>query len=408
MKRRHKRVLLALGWYDYRLHLGIERYAQEHDWSLSSNLTRERVIPWGWDGDGILAWLGAGDDLARFVWSAQRPTVDFSLRRPQFRCARVLEDHAHAAQLAADHLISRHVRHFLFYSDASNWAYEERGRGFVSALKGQGYECQWLRRHLAADYRVGRGEWRRRLRWLASVLKRSLKPVGVLAANDQHALEVLEACELAGLSVPEEGAIVGVGNYLLAAEAMQTPISSVDTHLELLGYRGAAVLDGLMRGEPVPSTPSRIPARGLVVRKSSDLLAINHSNVARGLRFIWEHAGEAINVNDVVRVSAMSRRGLHQAFVEQVGRTPGDEIRRVRVDLARRRLTETDDKIEAVALQCGYQSLNSFCVSFKQATGVSPGRYRAERTGAGGGALVVPASAGLAEPRVPCGPAHGP
>jgi LacI family transcriptional regulator len=125
MKRGHKRVLLALGWYDYRLHLGIERYALEHGWSLSSNLARERVIPWGWDGDGILAWLGAGDDLARFVRSAHKPTVDLSLRRPQFQCARVLEDHAHAATLAADHLRSRHVRHFLFYSDTLNWAYEE-------------------------------------------------------------------------------------------------------------------------------------------------------------------------------------------------------------------------------------------------------------------------------------------
>ncbi|MCU0771972.1 MAG: substrate-binding domain-containing protein [Verrucomicrobia bacterium] len=381
MKRRHKRVLLALGWYDYRLHLGIERYAQEHDWSLSSNLTRERVIPWGWDGDGILAWLGAGDDLARFVRSAHRPTVDYSLRRPHFRCARVLEDHAHAARLAADHLLSRHVRHFLYYSDTANWAYEERGRGFMAALKQHGCDCLWLRRHRARDFVLGRGEWRRRLRWLASALQQAPKPVGVLAANDQHAIEVLEACELAGLKVPEEVAIVGVGNYLLAADAMQTPISSVDTNLELLGYRGAALLDDLMGGKPVLQTPLRVPARRLVARKSSDLLAINHPGVARALRFIWEHADQPLNVDDVAGAAAMSRRGLHQAFVEQVGRAPGEEIRRVRVDLARRRLTESDDKIEVVALQCGYQSLNSFCVAFKQATGVSPGRYRSEGAG---------------------------
>jgi hypothetical protein len=54
-KRKHKRVLLALGWYDYQLHRGIEKYAQEHDWSVSANLAREKVIPWGWESDGILA-----------------------------------------------------------------------------------------------------------------------------------------------------------------------------------------------------------------------------------------------------------------------------------------------------------------------------------------------------------------
>ena len=308
MSRRHKRVLLALGWYDYRLHQGIERYAQEHGWSLSSNLTRERVIPWGWDGDGILAWLGAGDDLARFVRSAGKPTVDFSLRRPQFQCARVLEDHAHAARFAADHLLSRRVRHFAFYSDAHNWAYEERGRAFVAAVRSAGHECVWLRRHQARDYRTRRGEWQRRLKWLGSALKRLPRPVGVMAANDQQALEVLEACELAELDVPEAVAIVGVGNYLLAADAMRTPISSVDTNLELLGYRGASLLDRLMNGGTVPRQPLRSPARGLVVRRSSDLLAIHHPNVARALRFIWERADSPINVADVVRAAARQAR----------------------------------------------------------------------------------------------------
>jgi hypothetical protein len=76
-----RRVLLVLGWYDYRLHRGIERFAQECDWHLSEDLAREKVIPWGWDGDGILAWLGEGDDLADFVVQAKKPTVDFRDRK---------------------------------------------------------------------------------------------------------------------------------------------------------------------------------------------------------------------------------------------------------------------------------------------------------------------------------------
>ncbi len=53
MPKNQKRVLVALGWYDYRLHRGIEKFAQEHHWHLSANLAREKVIPWGWEGDGI-------------------------------------------------------------------------------------------------------------------------------------------------------------------------------------------------------------------------------------------------------------------------------------------------------------------------------------------------------------------
>jgi len=56
MRTNQKRVLIALGWYDYRLHRGIEKFAQEHHWHISANPTREKIIPWGWEGDGILAW----------------------------------------------------------------------------------------------------------------------------------------------------------------------------------------------------------------------------------------------------------------------------------------------------------------------------------------------------------------
>src|ERR1700729_240431 len=106
-----RRVLVALGWYDYRVHRGIEKYAQEHAWHLTANYAREKVIPWGWEGNGILAWLGAGDDLAEFVVDVKKPPVDFSFRRQQLAFARVLEDHAHAANLVAEHFLSRGFSH---------------------------------------------------------------------------------------------------------------------------------------------------------------------------------------------------------------------------------------------------------------------------------------------------------
>ena len=376
MLRRQKRVLIALGWYDYRLHRGIQKYAQEHGWYLSANLARERVIPWGWQGDGILAWLGAGDDLADFVKKARKPTVDFSFRRRHLRFPRVLEDHAHAAQLVAEHFLSRGFTHFMFHSDNDNWSYEERGRSFVQALATAGHTCEWLRWHHSPDYRLGRDQWRRKLKWLGLRFKQAPKPLAVFAANDDQALDVLEASEREGLAVPEQVAIVGAENYLLAPDAMHTPISSVDTNLENLGYRGAELLDDLMRGKKAPADPVRVPAAGLIARKSSDLLAVNHKGVANSLRFIREHCHEPIGVEDLVSIAAMSRRGLHKAFLEHLGRTPGQELNRVRMERAKRLLVETDHKIEVLANMCGYQSANSFCVAFKQTTGMPPKQFR--------------------------------
>ncbi|HYG22197.1 MAG TPA: XylR family transcriptional regulator [Verrucomicrobiae bacterium] len=376
MHKRRKRVLTALGWYDYRVHRGIERYAQEHDWHLSANFAREKIIPWGWDGDGILAWLGAGDDLAEFVVHAKKPTVDLSCRRPHLKFPRVLEDHAHAAKMAAEHFLSRGFRNFLFYSESDNWSYEERGQGFVAALREAGHACAWIRWHQSPAYRVDREQWSRKRSWIAAQMRRATKPLAVFAANDEHALDVLECCQSAGITVPEQVAIVGAENYLLAPDAMLTPISSVDTNLEQLGYTGAALLDRLMHGGEPPDQPIRVPAATLITRKSSDLLAVNHKGVANSLRFIWEHCHEPISVKDLVGVAAMSRRGLHKAFLENLGRTPGQELQRMRIERAKRLLTETDQKVEIVAGMCGFQSANSFCVAFKQASGVSPKQFR--------------------------------
>jgi LacI family transcriptional regulator len=376
MPKKQKRVLLALGWYDYRLHQGIEKYAQERGWHLYADLAREKVIPWGWEGDGVLAWLGAGDDLAEFVMSTRRPTVDFSLRRPQLKFPRVLEDHDHAAQLVADHFLSRGFNNFMFYSDADNWSYEERGEGFVKALKSADRDCTWVRWHRSPDFAAGREEWRRKRRWLVTEMRRAPRPLAVFAANDQQALDVLETCETLGITIPEQVAIVGAENYLLAPDAMHIPISSVDTNLETLGYRGAELLDQLMAGQAPPVAPIRVPARGVVVRRSSDILAIKHKGVAKSLRYIWEHSQEPICVKDLVAVAAMSRRGMHKAFLEHIGRTPGQELQRVRIERAKKFLAESSNKIETLAKMCGYQSINSFCIAFKRTTGMSAKRYR--------------------------------
>jgi LacI family transcriptional regulator len=378
MRKSRKRILLAMGWYDYRLHAGIAKYALEHDWHLCPDTTKEKVIPWGWEGDGILAWLGRGDDLADFVTHARKPTVDFSFRRPHLHYPRVLVDHAAVARLVAEHYISRGHKNFAFYSDVNNWAFEENGRGFLAALQEAGHTGHWVCWHRATQFTDGHLQWKKKRDWLAAELKKAPKPLALFAATDDHAVEALEICENLGLRVPDDVSIVGTDNSLLAVDAMHTPISSVDTNLALVGYRGAALLDALMSSKKTPAAPEplRIVPAGLIARKSSDLLAINHPGVARALRFMMDHCQEAIGVDDLAKAAAMSRRGLHQAFLEQLGRPPGHELQRVRLERAKRQLIGSSEKLESIGESCGYQSANSFWFAFKNATGLSPKSYR--------------------------------
>ena len=376
MRKKSPRVLLVLGWYDYRLHCGIEKFAQEHGWHLSEDHAREKVIPWGWDGDGILTWLGAGDDLADFVFKARKPTVDFSFRRPELEFARVLEDTAETAQLVADHFLSRGFRHFLFYSDAHNWIYNERGTAFSNFLENAGRNVKWLRWHTSSAYRTDRKAWKRKREWLAKELKSVPKPVGIFAASDGLALELLEACEAMGIAVPEDVAIVGAGNSLLAVDAMHTPISSVDVNMEMIGYAGARFLNELMRTKSAPKHPLRVSPFRLIVRKSSDLVAVNHPGIAQSLRFMWDHCHEPIGVNDLAKAAAMSLRNFHQAFVDNLGRPPGNELHRIRIERAKKLLSDSNEKMDAIAEMSGYDSGNSFWVAFKRSTGMSPKQYQ--------------------------------
>jgi LacI family transcriptional regulator len=376
----HRRVLLVLGWYDYRLHRGIERYAQEHGWRLTEDLAREKVIPWGWEGDGILAWLGAGDDLADFVTQANIPTVDFSYRRPQLKFARVLEDTHETARLVADHFMSRGFTNVSFYSDAANWIYEERGQAYVKTLEQAEIKPALWRWHESPEYRTDRTAWKRKRAWLEGELKRAAKPVGVFAASDGLALEVLETCESAGISVPDEVSIIGAGNNLLAVDAMHTPISSVDVNMETIGYRGAELLDALMHKRPVSAGPVRVPPFRLITRKSSDLIAVDHPGLAKSLRFMWEHCHEPIGVEDLAAAASMSLRNFHEVFSKKLGRSPGSELHRMRIDRAKRLMLDPKGKLEVIAEMCGYQNSNSLWAAFKQSTGLSPKQYRDQMT----------------------------
>ncbi len=375
--KKQKNVLVALGWYDHRLLQGIASYATQHRWHLAAHsIIHEKVIPWGWEGDGVLAWLAAGDDLAHFVAAVKKPTVDFSMRRPHLPFAHVVQDHEKTGHLVAEHFLARGLRHFRFYSDSENWSQIERGEGFVQALEAAGQACEWLRWREGQDHGPGPNAWLRRREWLLAHLKAAPRPVAIFAANGTLAVEVQELCAEADIAVPAEVAIVGIDDYLLSVGAANRSITGVDTNLEEQGYQGAALLDRLMSGGKVPKQPVRIAPAQVIARKSSDILAVNHPGVARGLHFIAEHYADTLSVDDVARAAGMSRRGLHQAFGEHVGCTPGDKIRNVRLGLAKRLLADSEEKIESIAHQSGYPNLNTFFIAFRKAEKTTPAEFR--------------------------------
>jgi hypothetical protein len=78
---------------------------------------------------------------------------------------------------------------------------------------------------------------------LASYAQRLPKPLAVFSYNDCVAADIIDACDDAGLLVPEAVAVLGVDNDALICECIPVPLSSVCHDLEGMAYRAAALLD---------------------------------------------------------------------------------------------------------------------------------------------------------------------
>jgi LacI family transcriptional regulator len=171
-------------------------------------------------------------------------------------------------------------------------------------------------------------------------------------------------------------AILGVDNSEVLCECLRVPLSSIDDSLEIIGYEGAALLDRILSGEKPPKEPIYIPPAGIVERRSTDSLAVNHPGVAAALNFIYQNSHRSIAMRDVYRSVAMSRSGLEKAFREHFVRAPMEELRRVRLERAKKLLLETDDKIFNIACATGLQTSNNLCRIFREHLGTTPNQFR--------------------------------
>jgi LacI family transcriptional regulator len=158
---------------------------------------------------------------------------------------------------------------------------------------------------------------------------------------------------------------------------VQVPLSSVRHDLEGMAYEAAALLDRLMNGEPAPDSPKRITPKGVVTRKSTDILAVEDPDVENALNYIRGNFRSAnLSVDDVVSHSRVPRRSLERAFRDELQRTILHEIVRVRVGHAQRLLETTPHSVTDIAAQSGFTSLNHFFRVFRRRTGVTPRTFR--------------------------------
>ena len=152
------------------------------------------------------------------------------------------------------------------------------------------------------------------------------------------------------------------------------PLSSVEQGARRIGFQAAALLDRLMAGRRPRRRKYVVPPEGIVVRRSSDVIAVEDEDIAAALALIQARACGGIKVQDVARAAALSRSQLDRRFKTVVGRTIHDEIRRVRLEQAQRLLAGTSLPLKQIALRCGFRTVQHLTELFHEFMGVAPGR----------------------------------
>jgi LacI family transcriptional regulator len=338
-------------------------------------------IPIGWRGDGILSFIGGRDDLAEFILSSGLPAVEISMVRNDIKLPRVEGDNEMIGRLAAEHFLERGFRHFAWAPFMDDVVNEERYHGFANRLAQNNLTCDLLP---TADSRLGNPasrDWVLRRSQLIHALQNQPNPLAVFAYNDCVAADVIDACDDAELLVPEAVAVMGVDNDTILCECVRVPLSSVCHDLEGLAYEAAALLGRMMAGEQPPEEVIRIPPKGLVTRRSTDIVAVDDLQLARALRYIRDqYKNPLLGVESVVEATDISRRLLEKAFRREMKRSLNEEIVRVRMEKVKDLLVTTNLKVVDVAAATGFSRPSHLFRTFRKFFGISPKSYRIEQT----------------------------
>jgi AraC family transcriptional regulator len=113
--------------------------------------------------------------------------------------------------------------------------------------------------------------------------------------------------------------------------------------------------------------------RGVALRKPR---GARDYRVGRALRHMRERASEAVDLDDVARLSGLSRPHFNHLFRSCTGLSPRVYANALRVESAVSQLRQQHDEVGDISQHLGFSAQSNFTRFFQQHTGTSPSQYR--------------------------------
>jgi LacI family transcriptional regulator len=275
--------------------------------------------------------------------------------------------------MAVEHLLEKQFRHFAFVGYHGQIWSEKRERAFAQRMYQEGHAVYLYRMPQRQNIPL---RWEKEEPILAKWLQTLPKPIGLMACNDQRGREVLDACSLAEIAVPEEISVIGIDNDELLCELSFPPLSSVALNAVQGGYMAAKTLHEMIQKVPLTTEKIIVPPLHVVERRSTASVAIDDPEVATALQFIHTQSPVDLTIDTVVASTCVSRRILEIRFRKFLKSTILQEIQKVRIERAKRLLQETDYSIERIAEIVGFATGSYFVQFFRSEMGITPSKFR--------------------------------
>jgi LacI family transcriptional regulator len=332
--------------------------------------------------DGIIA--RATKDLAEWARRRKVPLVNVWMSSPVRDLPGVFPDGVALGRLRAEHLLTRGFRRFACLTFRTDRAHDLIAASFRKVVEDAGFSCAGAK--ISHAYHDSVKNWRKAQDIIAAWMDDLTPPVGVYVSTDVLGREFVQLCHNRGLCVPQDVAVIAGDNEPLLCEHPAPSLTSVDSGYERVGYTASRLLDSMMDEEkkirklpsPLPET-ILVPPGGVVARASTDFFAVEDETVAAALKFIAAHSHKAIGVDDVARAASTSRRTLEYRFREHLGRAVAEEIRRLRIERAKRQLASTDQRIKSIARDAGFVDTKRMNQVFRRELGMTPSEWRRQQ-----------------------------
>lgn len=363
---------------------GVQRFAYETGWvTLIDDWAEGKLAPAtrsqsGYDG--VIARVEPGRmSLVRAAARAGLPLVNVLANSPAVdRLPGVFPDFGHVGVLQAEHLLSRGLRYFACLTSADRGAEGRLAASFKACIESAGHAVTAIT--VPVDENDSLAGHRRTTARINRWMNGWKLPIGVATSADTISRFLAQIAHERGWRVPEEVAIIGARNEEHLCERPQPGLSSIEIGYERIGYEAARMLDRLMRGEqPLGKLQNAMPPVGVVARESTDFFATDDSLVAEAQGYIALHCHTHLEVTDVAKRLCVSPKTLQIHFAAALRRTVAQEIRRVRIEKAKRELATSDLSIHEIALRAGFVSNTRLAEVFKREVGMSPSEFRGER-----------------------------